>query len=109
MPLSAQLRGSGRTIIGTPMGMPQKFPRIRPLVNGSSNSVLTGVTRDASGTALGGCQIELYHGKRLVAQTVSDGSGNYTFSNPGTGPFRIIATSSGFAGISTETLYPSLV
>ena len=68
------------------------------------NLVLSGVSRDNSGAILANCTIELYHGKKIVASTVSDGSGNFSFNNPGSGPFRIIADKAGVAGVTAETL-----
>lgn len=68
------------------------------------NRALVGISRDNTGAALGGCVIELYHGKKMVAGTVSDASGNYRFDNPGSGPFRVIADKAGVAGVSAENL-----
>lgn len=68
------------------------------------NASLTGITRDSAGAALGNCVVELYHGKRMIAGTTSDGSGNFRFDNPGSGPFRVISDKAGVAGVSAETL-----
>ena len=70
----------------------------------SVNRALVGVSRDSGGAALGSCTVELYHGKRIIASTVSDASGNFQFDNPGSGPFRIIADKAGVAGVTAETL-----
>lgn len=68
------------------------------------NLALVGVTRDSAGAPLGNCTVELYHGKRMIAGTVSDASGNFRFDNPGSGPFRIISDKAGVAGVTAETL-----
>lgn len=68
------------------------------------NMALAGITRDSAGTPLGNCTVELYHGKKMIAGTVSDASGNFIFENPGSGPFRIISDKAGVAGVSAETL-----
>jgi hypothetical protein len=76
---------------------------------GVANFVLSGVSRDNAGAALGVCLVELQHGKRTIAEVTSDGAGNFTFLNPGSGPFRIIASKSGFAGVTADTLLPLVV
>lgn len=63
-----------------------------------------GVTRDAGGSALGGCRVELYErssGTR-VGQTTSDGSGNFSFAVPNnaTNYFAVAWTA---AGLSAAT------
>jgi hypothetical protein len=68
------------------------------------NTALIGITRDSAGAVLGNCTVELYHGKKMIDGTVSDGAGNYRFDNPGSGPFRIISDKAGVAGVTTETL-----
>jgi hypothetical protein len=68
------------------------------------NTALIGVTRDSSGAVLGNCVVELYQGKKMIAGTNSDVSGNYRFDNPGSGPFRIISDKAGVAGVTAETL-----
>ena len=55
-------------------------PRLKaPQFKGSFS--ISGITRDASGVALGECAVDLFLSAEdtLVAQTVSDGSGNYSF------------------------------
>jgi hypothetical protein len=73
------------------------------------NRALSGVTRDSSGTALPLCDLDLYmtHADTLAAQTQSDASGNFTFWNPGSGPYYIVAYKSGspdVAGTTVNTL-----
>lgn len=46
---------------------------------------LSGVTRDSAGTPLAGCVVDLFLNSEdtLVATTISDGSGNYSFTLSG--------------------------
>ena len=46
------------------------------------DAILSGVTRDSAGAALGGCTVDLFRqdDNRWQARTVSDGSGNYSFT-----------------------------
>ena len=73
------------------------------------NVSLVGITRDGSGVALGGCTVELLQsgGDILTQSVVSDGSGNFAFSNPGSGPFFIRAYKDGapnLAGVTDRNL-----
>ena len=78
-----------------------------------SNSALAGITRDSTGAVLGLVQVDLFSSLDLVInRTVSDAAGNFTFSNPGTGPFYLIAYKPGapdVAGTSVDTLLPTLI
>lgn len=49
---------------------------------GARNFTITGVTRDSTTAALGGCIVQLFRtgDDSFVAQTTSDGSGNYSFT-----------------------------
>lgn len=72
-------------------------------------STLAGVTRDSTGTAIGGVRMELFltAGDVALATTTSDASGNFTFQNPGAGPFYLVAYKSGspdLAGTTVNTL-----
>lgn len=73
------------------------------------NNFVTGVTRDSTGAAVGSCSLDLYMTgvDMLAQQTVSNASGNFTFSNPGSGPFYIVAYKVGapdLAGTTVNTL-----
>lgn len=77
-----------------------------------SNTALTGVTRDSTGAILAGCRVTLNQGNVIVAEATSDGSGGFTFSNPGSGPFFIVAYKAGspdVAGTTVNTLLPAAV
>lgn len=74
--------------IGLPPSGPFRFlnPKIVPVFappkTGVYNTTLTGVTRDTNGSPLGSCTVTLYNtlDDSVVARTVSDGSGNFSFS-----------------------------
>lgn len=77
--------------------------------------LLTGVTRDSAGAALGACTVHLFltQGDLEVAEMVSDASGNFSFSvGTGTGTkYYIVAYLPGSpdrAGTSLNTLTPVL-
>ena len=73
------------------------------------NKFLVGITRNNVGAPLGTCVTELLQsgGDILTQTTVSDGSGNYSFSNPGSGPFFVRAYKDGapnLAGVTDRDL-----
>ena len=75
----------------------------------TKNNFITGVTRDSTGTPVGNCSLDLYlTGADMIAQQgLSDASGNFTFNNPGSGPFYIVAYKVGapdLAGTTVNTL-----
>jgi hypothetical protein len=78
-----------------------------------SNSTLVGVTRDSTGAVLGNVEVVLYSTIDVViGSQYSDASGNFSFQNPGTGPFYIVAYKTGapdVAGTTVNTLLPTLL
>lgn len=79
---------------------------------GFSNSALSGVTRDSTGATLAGCTINLVQGNQIKDSVVSDVAGNFTFLNPGSGPFFVRAYKVGspdLAGTSINGLFPVVV
>jgi hypothetical protein len=81
---------------------------------GVANFVISGVSRDSSGVALGSCTIALMQtgGDILTQTTISDASGNFSFSNPGSGPFYLVAYKVGspdVAGTTVDTLLPTAI
>lgn len=78
-----------------------------------SNSALTGITRDGTGAVLGNAEVVLYSSIDVViGSQFSDGAGNFSFQNPGTGPFYIVAYKTGspdVAGTTVNTLLPALL
>lgn len=107
---------AGLTKYDPQMLMPDSWGQIGTLVRrstgGFSNSALTGVTRDGAGTALAACRVDLCQGNITRQSVVSDGAGNFSFSNPGSGPFFLIAYKLGspdVAGTTVNTLQPAVV
>lgn len=81
---------------------------------GVANFRLSGVTRDSSGAAIGGCRVELFVTAMdvAIADTISDAGGNFAFDMPGTGPFYLVAYKAGgpdLAGTTINTLMPAVV
>lgn len=77
----------------------------------ASNRAITGVSRDSTGTILGLCVVDLFvtATDQMVYSVTSDASGNFSFGNPGTGPFYIVAYKTGspdVAGTTVNTLVP---
>lgn len=89
-----------------------RFLRTRPFRSqalSTKNETITGVTKDAAGSALGNCVVQLFRTPSdvLVCEQASDASGNYLFENPGSGPFYIVAYKPGapdVAGTTVNTL-----
>lgn len=95
-----QTRGQTRGQIGTVV-FRSNGPSVTPTI--------TGVTRDSSGNPLGNCELDLFltDVDMLVQQQTSDASGNFSFTNPGSGPFYIVAYKPGapdVAGTTVSTL-----
>lgn len=72
---------------------------------------LTGISKDSAGVALGTCQILVFTtaDKRLVVETVSDASGNWSVPLYISGPFFTVEYKVGspdVAGTSVNTLVP---
>lgn len=99
-------------VVPGPIVDAQVGTRIARSPGGFSNSALDGVSRDAAGVALGNCRVDLCQGNLIKQSTVSDGAGNFTFLNPGSGPFFIAAYKPGapdVAGLTANTLHATLV
>lgn len=106
----------GLTEYDPQMLMPDSWGQIGTLIyrstGGFSNSALAGITRDGTGTALSGCRVDLCQGNITKQSVVSDGAGNFSFSNPGSGPFFLIAYKPGspdVAGTTVNTLQAAVV
>lgn len=79
---------------------------------GRANWEIVGVTRTSTGTVLASCAIDLFEtGSDLVkGRTVSGADGSFTLSNPGTGPFYLVAYKTGspdVAGTTVQTVMPT--
>lgn len=76
--------------------------------------LITGVTRDSAGVALGNCTVHLFNRNSdiEIAEMVSDASGNYSFTIDGNGQQRYavayLAGSPDVAGTTVNTLIPVL-
>ena len=82
-----EYQGTGRS--GGPLAMFSRPPA-------QATWQILGITRDASGNALAGCNVDLFlHGTNAyVASTTSDGGGNYLFVVPSNGPYYVRVTDS---------------
>jgi hypothetical protein len=78
--------------------------------------MLIGVTKDGTGAALGGCRVVVFEtgriakdGAPIIAETISDGSGNYSVEVPGNKAYQAIAYKPGspdVAGVTRNDLVP---
>ena len=70
------------------------------------NLIVSGVTRDSSSNPLAGCTVKLYDTPTdaLIAQTVSDASGNYSFTVSLYGPFYVVAYLPGSPDVAGTTI-----
>lgn len=89
-------RGVGPSLWGA---LPLPAPTLR----------ITGVTRDSTGATLASCVVQLFStvNDRIVNETTSDGSGNYTFIVGGSLTYYIVAYKAGapdVAGTTANTL-----
>lgn len=99
--LTRHRRGIGPALQGLVVRPPLELPRL----------VISGVTKDSTGAALGNCTVHLHRssdGVRVQTKT-SDGSGNFTFDpvNNGNGPYQANAVDAAgtVVGITANTLY----
>lgn len=91
-------------------------PLINPAMWHSGGWALTGVTRNSAGAALGGCRVMALDvgqiaitGAPIVAESISDGSGNYSVPVPLNTAYQVIAYKSGspdVGGVSLNTITP---
>jgi hypothetical protein len=105
MPIAAGARGlpgvlaipGRRFLLGEPF---------RSVPFSSQNDFITGVTRDSTNAVLAGCTVDLFRTltDERVAVTVSDQSGNYSFENPGSGPFYLVAYKAGAPDVAGTTV-----
>lgn len=79
--------------------------RTHPLSNRGPVTV-TGVTKNAAGTALGGCLVAIYATptNAVIETGVSDGSGNYTLSANVSGPYYVVAYLAGAPDVEGTTV-----
>lgn len=91
------------------------------MVQGTQQFRLSGQTLDSTGAALGNCRVVLFDSSRViaggdinpvVAETISDGSGNYSFIVPRPVDYQLIAYLPGspdVAGITRDDVFPVVV
>ena len=71
---------------------------------------ITGVTKDSAGVSLGSCDVTLYEtgSNTVLGKTISDGSGNYTFTVPTNSSYKYVVSykvgSPDVAGTTVNTL-----
>lgn len=71
--------------------------------SGTVNNALSGVTRDSALAPLGNCTVDLFFSdsNTFSRRTTSDGSGNFSFSGPGVGPFFLRAVDASGTPVGT--------
>jgi hypothetical protein len=112
MPGYAGARGRPPAVAAPGQAVPPG-QRFHGVASGQANTAVVGVTRDGStGSAVGAVTVEMFltATNLLIAKTISDGSGNYRFDNPGSGPFFLVAYLAGSpdkAGTTVNTLIAS--
>jgi hypothetical protein len=93
---------TGRTVINRGQIGTVQYRNIAPTIN----QAITGVSRDNTGAILPNCKVVLFQtgGEIPTQRTVSDGSGNFRFDNPGTGPFFIVSYKPGAPDVTGATV-----
>lgn len=102
MPIAVNARGRAVTKAGPGEQSITRGLSFRRTVFSTKNEQITGVSRDNAGAALGSCVVKLFRTTNdgLAAQLTSDASGNFTFNNPGSGPFYIVCYKAGSPDVS---------
>lgn len=81
----------------------------RSLPFNATNLYISGVTKDSTGAALGGCAVSLFRTSdgALILSAISDATGNYSFPILVSGQFYVVAYKAGspdVAGVTVNTL-----
>lgn len=106
MPILFSLAGQSHGIHNT--GIPALMYGSLPLP--ASKLIISGVTKDSTGAALGSCTVSLYRtlDDQLLERVTSDGGGNYQFSAIGLSEtYYVVAYKAGspdVAGTTVNTL-----
>lgn len=92
---------------------------LKDFVQSTSRWLVTGVTRDSAGAALGTCRVVALEvgriqidGAPVVAETISDGSGNFSLTVPMNVAYQLLAYKAGapdLGGVSVVTSTPAQV
>lgn len=111
---------SANALISTPCGALIVVPlglRLMEIDLGSAvRWLITGMTRDSTGAALGACRVVVLEvgrvqkdGAPVVAETISDGGGNYSVEVPLNVAYQVMAYKTGSpdtGGVSLNTVVP---
>lgn len=103
MPTFARI---GVAKVAAPGPRPGKLQALRT-VRGVANFRISGQTLDSGGSALASCIVQLFRtgDDSLVAETTSDGSGNYSFTLPyNSGTFYAVAYKQGSPDVMGTTV-----
>lgn len=67
---------------------------------------ITGITKDSAGAVLGTCSVKLFRtsDNAFLFETISDGSGNYSFIIGEAGPFYVVSYKVGAPDVAGTTL-----
>jgi len=117
---------SGRRGVGGVLAIPKRFAAPKPNFanqcrvaarpfrsrSGTSNTYLSGVSRDSTGSPLANCRVLIFRtdDNAFVMETTSDGSGNWSVLMNKGGPFFLVEYKTGapdVAGTSVNTLIPT--
>lgn len=92
------------------------LPLLNPRFGPTTGWVITGITRDSTGATLGNCRVVALEVGRIevsnapvVAETISDGSGNYSLTVPMNVAYWVVAYKPGspdVGGVSLNTVVP---
>jgi len=79
---------------------------INPFIQSTNTFTLTGITRDSTGAVLGNCDVIIFKtGDDVkVAQTISDGSGNYSVVLPTNSRHYVVSYKTGSPDVTGATL-----
>lgn len=99
------------TPLAEPIVQPLTDARLYLLEEGTLNMVLSGVTRDSTGAALGNCRVMIFRTEdnSFVTETTSNASGVWSVSLMKGGPFFEVCYKAGspdLSGTSLNTLAP---
>lgn len=110
--LGKTYRDVQRTSVVNPISTPEMIlsGNIFERKLGRKNMIMSGVSRDAAGVALGNCQVLVFRteDKGFVGETTSDASGNWSMLIMTWGTFFLVEYKSGTPvfGTSVNTLVP---
>lgn len=99
-------------IVGRGRGVPRRYPIFTATVF-MGRFGISGITKNSAGAALPGVTVTLFSSSNIyLQQTVSDGSGAYSFTGIGVGQVFVVAYLAGapdVAGTTVNNISPVLV